>query len=185
MPSADAGAVVLGEALRGLFHLGDGIGIEQFAEIGFAEQLAELVLIDGEGLGAALGQRGVAVVEEVGDIAEEQRGGKGRGLAGFDDVDAELALLDGAEGFDQRGHVEDVAQALAIGLEQQRKRGVARGDAEQIVGTLAQLPERRALIGAAARQQQRAAGGLAKAAGEESRGAELAQDEAAWLRRIR
>ena len=81
------------------------------------------------------------------------------------------------EGFDERGHVEDVAEAFAIGLEQQRERWIARGDAEQIVGTLAQLPERRAGIGAAARQQQCAAGGFAKAAGEESRGAELAQNE--------
>ena len=79
--------------------------------------------------------------------------------------------------FNQGGHVKDVAQALAIGLEQQRERGIARGHAEQIVGALAQLPQRRAGIGAAARQQQRAAGSLAKAAGKERRRAELAQHE--------
>ena len=55
---------------------------------------------------------------------------------------SELTLLDGAQGFDERGHVEDIAQALAIGLEQQRERWIARGDAEQVVGTLAELPKR-------------------------------------------
>ena len=172
-----AGAVILGQALGGLFHFGDGVGIEQFAQVGFAEKFAELILIDGEGLGAALGQGRVAVVEEVGDVAEQQRRGKGRRLARFDNVDAKLALLDGAQSFDQRGHVEEVAQALAVGLEQQRKRRIARGHAEQIVGALAQLPEGRALIGAPARQQKGAAGGLAKTAGKERGGAELAQDE--------
>ena len=88
-----AGAMGFGEALRGFFDCGDGVGIEEFAEVGFAEQFAELILIDGEGLGAALGEGRVAVVEEIGDVAEEERRGEGRGLAGFDDVDAELALL--------------------------------------------------------------------------------------------
>ncbi len=52
-------------------------------------QLAELVLVDGERLGAALGERGVAVVDVVGDVAEEQRGGEGRGRARVDGVDAD------------------------------------------------------------------------------------------------
>ncbi len=116
-----ARAVVFGEALCGLFHLGDGVGIEEFAQIGFAENLAQLLLVDGEGLGAPLGQRSIAVVEEICDVAEQERRGKGRGFAGVDDVHAELTLLNGAQGFDERGHVKDVAQALAIGLEQKRK----------------------------------------------------------------
>ena len=52
-----AGAVVFCEALRGLFDFGDGVEIEQLAQIGLAEKLAKLVLIDGEGLGAALRKR--------------------------------------------------------------------------------------------------------------------------------
>ena len=88
---------------------------------------------------------------------------------------AELALLDRAQSLDERGHVEDVAQALAISLEQQRELGIARGHAEQIVGALAQLPKRRALVGAAARQQQRAACSLAKAPGKQRRRSQLAQ----------
>ena len=151
-----------GEALRRLFDFGDGVGIEQLAEVGLAEEFAKLILIDGESLGAAFGQWGIAVVKEVGDVAEEKRRGEGRGLAGLDDVDAELPLLDVLEDLDQGRHVEDVAEALAIGLEQERERRIARGDAEQIVGALAQLPERRAGVGAAARQQESAAGGFAE-----------------------
>ena len=82
---------------------------------------------------------------------------------------AQLALLDGAQSLNQRRHVEDIAQALAIGLKQQRKLRIARSDTEQIVGALAQLPQRRALIGAAARQQQSASGSFAKAARQTAR----------------
>ena len=124
-----AGAVVFRQALGGFFHLGDGVGIEQLAQVGFAEQLAQLILIDGEGLGAALGQRGIAVIEEVGDVAEEQRGGKGRRLAGFDDVDAELALFDGAAGFRsaqacrrRRAGIRDRPRAAAETMDSARRR---------------------------------------------------------------
>ena len=65
-----ARAIVFGKTLRRFFHFGDGIGIEQFAQVGFAQQLAQLILIDGEGLRAALGQRRIAVVEEICHVAE-------------------------------------------------------------------------------------------------------------------
>jgi hypothetical protein len=120
-----AGAVILGQALSRLFDFGDCVGVEQFAEIGFAKEFAELVLVDGEGLRAALGEWGVAVVEEVGDVAEEQRRGEGRGFARFNDVHAELALFYGAQDFKQRRHVKEVAEALAVGLEEQGKRWIA------------------------------------------------------------
>ena len=124
-----AGAMGFGEALRGFFDCGDGVGVEQFAQVGFAEQLAELILVDGEGLGAALGQRRVAIVEEVGHVAEEERRGKGRGLAGFDDVDAELPLFDFLEDFDQgqacrrhRGDTRDRPRAAAGTRDSARRR---------------------------------------------------------------
>ena len=170
-----ARAIILRKALRRLFHFGDGVGIEQLAQIGLAQQLAQLILIDGERLGAALGQRRIAVVEKIGHVAEQQRRGKRRRLARLHHMHAQLPLLNGAQRFNQRRHVENVAQALAIGLEQQRERGIARGHAEQIVRALAQLPQRRALVGAAARQQQRAARGLAKAPGKQRRRSQLAQ----------
>ena len=159
-----ARAVVFREALQLLFHLGDRIGIEQFAQIGIAQQLAQLILVDGQRLRAALGQRRIAVVDVVGHVAEQQRRRERRRLARVHHVHAQLALLDGAQRLEQRRHVEDIAQALAIGLQQQRKRGIARSDAQQVVRALALLPQRERGIGAAARQQQRARGGLAKLA---------------------
>ena len=170
-----ARAPVLRKTLRSLFHFRDGVGIEQLTQIGFAQQLAQLILIDGERLSAAFGQRRVAFVKKIGHVAEEQRRGKRRRLACLDDVHAKLPLLDGAQSFNERRHVEHVAQALAISFEQQRKRGVPRGHAKQIVGTLAQLPQRRALVGAAARQEQRATRSLAKTPRKQRRRAQLAQ----------
>ena len=41
-----------------------GVGVEQLAQLRVAEQLAQLRLVDGQRLGAALGQRRVAVVDE-------------------------------------------------------------------------------------------------------------------------
>jgi hypothetical protein len=134
------GAMGFGEALRGFFYVRDCIGVEQLAQIGLTKQFAQLILIDGESLGAALGERGVAIVEKIGYVAEQQRCGEGRRLSRLHHVNAELALLDGAQGFNQRRHVKDVAQTLAIGLKQQGERGITGSDAEQIVGALAQLP---------------------------------------------
>ena len=120
------------------------VGIEQLAQLRVAEQLAQLRLIDGQRLRAPLGQRRVAVVEEAGDVAEEQRRGKRRRLLRVDGDDADLAAADVGQRRDERRHVEEVAQALAIGFEQHRKRSVARRDGQQIGGALALLPERRA-----------------------------------------
>src|SRR5262249_17505425 len=48
------GAVAV-EALEGSLEIVDGLGVEQLAELGLAEQLAELGRIDAEGVSAALG----------------------------------------------------------------------------------------------------------------------------------
>jgi hypothetical protein len=93
-------------------------------------------------------------------------------------MDAKLTLFNATEGLDQSREVEEVADAFAIGLKEKRKRWIAGCDAKQVVGTLAELPERGTLIGAAAREQQGAPGGLAKTAGEEGSGTKLAQNKA-------
>src|SRR5207237_8181747 len=92
-----AGFVTFDEGLELLFGFFDGGEVEELAEVGVAEELAELVLVDGEGLGAALGEWGVAVVDIVGDIAEEERGGERRRRARVDGVDAAAALVDVAQ----------------------------------------------------------------------------------------
>ncbi len=171
------GGTVAAQVLERPREVGDGGGVEQLPQLGLAEQLAELRGVDAERVGAALGQGGVAVVEEVADVREHQRGGEGRGHARVDGAHADLLRGDAPEQIHEAGQVEDVAQALAVGLQEQRERAVARGDREQVGRLLARGPERRALPGMPPRQEQRAAGVLAEARGEDRGGAEAADEE--------
>ena len=72
---AVGGANPLGfeQTLQLLFHFADGVRIQQLAQIGIAQQVAQLFLIDGKRLCPALGQRRIAIVDVVGYVAEEQR----------------------------------------------------------------------------------------------------------------
>ena len=94
-----------------------------------------------------------------------------------DGRDPDLPPLHPAERVDERRHVEDVAQALAIRLEHDREGPESRRDGEQIGRAFAQLPERAAPAGPALGQQQRAAGGLAELGREHRRPAELSQHQ--------
>ncbi len=67
------GSIRLGEALGSFFNLGDGVGIEQLAQVGFAKQFAQLILVDGQSLRATFGQRRITVVDKVGHVTEQQR----------------------------------------------------------------------------------------------------------------
>jgi hypothetical protein len=58
--------------------------IEQIAQLGVADQIAQLRLIDRQRLGPSFRQRRVAVVNVVGDIAEEQRRRERRRLLRLD-----------------------------------------------------------------------------------------------------
>ena len=78
---------------------------------------------------------------------------------------------------DQRRDVEDVAQHLAVGLEDHRERAELRRHGEQVRRALSLLPERRAAAGTAPRQQQRARRRLAELRGEQRRAAELPHDQ--------
>ncbi len=101
--------------------IGNRIRVEQIAQLDLAEQLAQLRLIDRQCLSPAFGERGIAVVEVVGDIAKQQRRGKGRRHGGVHGRHADLAPFHQAERLDQRRHVEDVAQTLAVRFEDNRK----------------------------------------------------------------
>jgi len=59
---------------------------------------------------------------------------------GFHNMNAELTLLDCPKRFDERRHVENIAQAFPVCLEKKRERRISRGDAEEIVRTLTELP---------------------------------------------
>ena len=160
-------------------------GVEQLAQLGVAEQLAQLRLIDRERLGAALGKRRVAVVQEAGDVAEQQGGGERRRRLRIHRGDSNPAAADIAERGDERRHVEEIAQALAIGFEEDGERTVPRGDSQQIRGALSLLPERCTHARAALRQQQRTRGVLAEPGGKERGGAELTHHQCLHLVGIR
>ena len=94
------------------------------------------------GAKTALGGGRVLVVEEVADEREQERRREGRGGDHVHGVDPDLAGLDRVEDVDQRGQIERVAEHLAVGLEHDRERRVARGHLEQLGRALTLLPER-------------------------------------------
>ena len=170
-------ALIFAEELEVGFDFRDGDGVEEFAEVGFAEKVGKQRLIDRESSGAAFGERGVAVINEVAGVSEQQGCREGRGLVGVDDVDLDFLFLDGAENVDEGGHVEGVAKAFAMRFEEHGEGGIARGDSEEIGSAFALLPERGANLGAAAGKEERAGGGFAEFCSEERGGAELADDQ--------
>ena len=153
------------------------LGVEQLAELGAAEQLGEQALVEGERGGTALGDGGVALVDELGDVAEEQAAGERAGLGGGDVEDVDLAPLHATEERDERRQVVDVLEALADRLEHDREGRILRRDLEELGAALALLPQRAAAARVAAGEQQGAGGALAEAAGEQRRPADLLGDE--------
>ena len=99
--------------------------IEEFAQLVGAEQFPQLRLVDDERLGPPLGERRVPVVQEAGDVAEKQRRRERGRPFRVDGDNAYLPAPEIREGRDERGHVEEVAETLAICLEQYRERPVS------------------------------------------------------------
>ena len=75
------------------FDFLDGIRVEQFAQLGFTEQLPKLGLVDRQGLRAPLRKRRIAVVDVVGDVAEQQCRGERRRCRRIDSGDRGRARL--------------------------------------------------------------------------------------------
>ena len=172
-----AGPALVGEPLELGLHLGEHLGVEQLAQLGAAEELGEQALVERQRGGATLGDGGVALVDELGDVAEEQAAGEGARGGGGDVDDADLAALDATEEGDEGREVVDVLEALAHGLEDDREGGVLGRDLEQLGAALALLPQRAAATGVAARKQEGPRCALAEAAGEERGPADLLGDE--------
>ena len=172
-----AGPAVGGEPLELGLDLGEHLGVEQLAQLGAAEQLGEQALVEGERGGPALGDGGVALVDELGDVPEQQAAGVRRRLVRGDVDDLDLAPVDAAHQRDQRGQVVDVLEALAHRLEHDRERGVLRGHLEQRGRALPLLPQRGAAAGVAAGEQQGAGGALAEPGREQRGPADLLGDE--------
>ena len=141
--------------------------VDQVAQLLLPEQLAKEVAVERERLRPPLGRRSVVLVHVRGDVVEEERGRVRRGGRGLDVDDVDLARAQALEQPLERGQVEDVLEALAVGLEHDRERRVLAGDLEQRLRLQPLLPERRPLARPAARDQERAAGVLAEARAEE------------------
>ena len=157
------------------------VRIEELPELRLAEELAELRVVDRERLRPALGGGRVLVVDEVADEGEEQRRRERRRDARIHRRHLRLPRLDRAKDLDEAGQIERLAEALAVRLEDDRKRGKLRGDGEEIGSALSLRPERRSLADRLPREQERARGRLAETGGEERRPGELARDDVLHL----
>src|SRR4029079_13007632 len=109
----------------------------------------------------------VALVHVRRDVVEQQAAGERRGGRRLDLDDAQLAPVQRGQQLLQAGQVEHVAQALAVGLEDDRELRVALRNLEQRMRLQPLLTQRRALAGVGARYQQRAARVLAEARAEQ------------------
>ena len=147
-----------------------GARVDEVAQLLLAEQLAQQVAVQRQRRGPALGRRRVALVHVGGDVVEQQRGGKRRRGGRLDLDQRQLAAVQSGEQLHQAGEVEDVAQTLAIGLENDRELAVLARHLEQGLGLQALLPQRGALARPRAGDEQRAGGVLAEARAEQRRG---------------
>ena len=162
----------------------DGLGVEQVGELGLAalaEQLGQQGRVERQGGGATLGQRGVAVVEELRRVAEQQglRERRRLGRRDLDDADPSGHHVPHEGG--QRLGVEVVLEALADRLEQDREVGVLGRHGQQLRGPLALLPQRLTPVRPTSGEQQGAARGLAEPGAEHGRRAELRLDRVEHL----
>ena len=130
-----------GQPLQLGFGGGNDFRVEEFAQLGAAQQLVKEGRIQGQGCGAALCQRGVALVHEAGHVAKEQRAGEGRGLVrgGFDN--AQFAAFNARGNGLQGWEVIDVLQAFAHRFEHDGELRVLPGHIQQLGGALALLPQ--------------------------------------------
>ena len=126
-------------------HLGERAGVDQLAQLLLAEQLAQQVAVERERLRTPLRRRRVVLVHVGRDVVEEERRRERRRRRGLDVDEIELARAQPAEQPLQRRQVEDVLQALAVRLEDDREARVLARDLEQPLRLEPLLPERRPL----------------------------------------
>ena len=162
----------------------DRAEIEKLSQLLHAHELPKEVAIERERLRAPLLGRRVVLVHVRRDVVEEQRGRERRRRRGLGLDDGERARPDPLQDGVERGQVEHVLQALPERLEHDRELRVAARDLEQVLGLQALLPERSALAGAPARDEQRPGGVLAEARAVERRLRELAEKQILDLVRL-
>ena len=144
------------EPLELELECGDHRGVEQLTQLFGAEEVAQQIAVERKCCNPALRERCVALVHVHRDPSEEEALREGRRVARLHRHDAHAARSHVGEDLAQRGQVEDVAEAFARRLEQDRERRIARRDLQQSGRALPLLPQRRAFARPAAREQERA-----------------------------
>ena len=177
-PLGVAGGPVVGEVLQLAAGGGDDVGVEQLAQLDPAEQLGQQRAVQRERRGPAFGQRGVALVHEGADVAEQQRRGERRGPGGLGLQHPDSSALgDAGHQLHQGGDVVDVLQAFPDGFQHDGEVGVLAGHLQQLGGALALVPQRRAAAGVSAGQQQGAGRALPEPRREQRRTAHFGGDD--------
>ena len=150
-------------ALGARFLIGQHRGIEQLADGRAAEQVRQQPAPDRQELRASFGARQIVVVQERDHEPEQQRRGERRGRARLADRDLDASVRDLVEQLLKPRHLPRIAQALAVGLDEDREIGMAPGHLEQVLRAQPLQVQRRALAGHAPRQQEGARRILAEA----------------------
>ena len=170
-------AQVLGAVLQVVLHLLQRARVDEVAELLLPQELAQQLAVQGEGDRAPLRRGRVALVHVGRHVVEEQRRGERRRRLRLDLDQRELARVQAAQQLHEPGHVQHVAQTLAIRLEDHRELRVPARHLEQGLRLEALLPERRAAARVGARDEQRPRRVLAEARAEQGAGAELGDHE--------
>ena len=110
-------AAPFGEPLQLQLQLVERGRIQELAELLLAEQLAEQIAIERKRRGSSFGERRIALVHVDGDPAEQQRLRERRRALRIDGDELRRPRPQVGHDLLQRGHVEDVSQAFARGLQ--------------------------------------------------------------------
>ena len=161
-----SGAAAVAQTLELELHLVEGARVEELPQLVRAEQLAQQIAIEREGGGAPLGERRVSLVHVDADPSEEQRLRERRRVVGVDGDEPRATRPEVRHHLAERRDVEDVLEALPRGLQQDREVGVLGRLRQEIGRALPLLPERRALAGPSAGEQERPRRRLAERARE-------------------
>ena len=97
-------------------HLLESPRVDQVSKLLLAQELLQQVSIEGQGLRPPLRKRRVVFVHVSGDVVEEERGRIGRRARRLDLDEIDLPLTQCREKAFQGRQVENVLEALSVGL---------------------------------------------------------------------
>ncbi len=128
--------------LQLLLNFSDHIRIEHLGHVGGAEQSLKHLRVQGQQLCAALGLRLIVLVHHRAHEAEEDILGERRRRLGFHVLQGDGSGVQSGHHLVQCGHVVDVLQAFARGLQKQRKVFDRACGLQELCATKTLLPER-------------------------------------------